>query len=132
MSTWNLYPYNLYVLYLAIAVLAVYIIILAKHLLNLGKTIRSYQPEFASIQVNAGHAGDMSAVLSNKHRKNQAKMKELVPLALLLMSIRFNYKANLKTGDITHNKKREAAAKTIRQLSSDPRIIQQLKSTIGI
>ena len=132
MSTLNLYPYNLYILYAAIAAVVIYAIILVTHLLKLGKTVSAHQSEFASIQVNTARAADKITVMSNKSKKEKAKRKEMLPLVMLLMSIRNNYKANMNYESSTPKGKRSAAAKAIAQSSSDPRIMQQLKSTIGM
>jgi hypothetical protein len=132
MATFNLYPYNTYILYAALILLIIYGIILVIHLSKLAQAIKAKQPVFEEIQKNSELAQRKASAVKAKSDQDAKKLKQSLPVLLLVWSIFQNYQQNKKDGERGRRGLHDATAKAFKERSQEDRFIRSVKRSMGI
>ena len=98
MMNFNLYPYNYWILYLSIALVVVFLIILLMHALKLLKTLGTLQTAADSLQTRMNHINADLEVLQKKRDPLPVDPKKVIAAWLLFRAIRKEYKNTPERG----------------------------------
>ncbi|MBR2676652.1 MAG: hypothetical protein IKE28_07055 [Solobacterium sp.] len=109
----NLYPWNYYILYAAIAAVIIMILALIKPLSALLKAVKSMEPDLNAISKNADAFSTKSIAAGNTIKNTGKTLKTAVTVALILNAIRRNYTSEDEAKGIKGVS--SAAVKTARQ-----------------
>ncbi len=94
----NLYPYNYWILYLSIAMVVVFLILLLTHALKLLKTLGSLQIAAQSLQTRMDHINADMKILQKKRDPLPVDPKKVLAAWLLFRAIRKEYKNTPERG----------------------------------
>ncbi len=98
MMNLNLYPYNYWILYLSIALVVVFLIILLMHALKLLKTLGTLQTAADSLQTRMNHINADLEILQKKRDPLPVDPKKVLAAWLLFRAIRKEYKNTPERG----------------------------------
>ncbi len=87
----NLYPWNTYILYAAIAAVILSMLMLIKPLNSLLKAVASMKPDLEAISKNSDQLSDKTIAVSGTVKNAGKTLKTAVTVALVLNAIRRNY-----------------------------------------
>ena len=91
LMNFNLYPYNLWILYASLVLLVINLILLLKHALPLLSALKGIKPDLDHIQNNVGSASAKASAFGTKAAKDLKKITDLIPVILLALAIKKDY-----------------------------------------
>ena len=114
----NLYPYNYYILYGALAILGLVIILTGIRLIKAAKPLKDLEPVLADINTRSEKAKQFATSVEKKGKESVVTFKNI---ALVFPIIYTVYKAYRNRDDKTKKKYRETAEKIVQE-----RLVQEL------
>ncbi len=124
----NLYPYNYWILYAAIALLVISILALLAKLLKTAKTLKAMTPQLEHMANQLKLAGIKAEVVKEKSDADLQRIKPLLTAAPILLAINSIYNKDDELEGIKGYS--QAARRYASQKSSEQKLIKTISKAI--
>lgn len=125
----NLYPYNYWILYAAIALLVISIIVLLAKLLKTAKTLKAMTPQLEQMAKQAKLAGIKAEAVKEKSDADMKRIKPLLTAVPILLAVNSIYNKDDELEGIRGYG--TAVKRYATQKSSEQKLIKTITKAIG-